>query len=510
MVNIANITEQIKAMPAKNKVMILAVLAIAIASVVLLFAWIQKEDYQLLYSNLGEEDAGLIIQKLKEQKTPYKTSGGGIMVPSNRVYELRIQLASQGLPQGGGVGFEVFDETNLTMTEFVQKLNYKRALQGELSRTIRSLSEVEQCRVHLAIPEKSLFTQSEERPKASVLVKLRQGRRLSQGQVQGMVHLVSSSVNGLNPKDVAIVDSHGEMLTSGTGETIGMTNDQLDYQRNYEKDMENRITGILQPVVGKGHVKAKVTAVIDFTKIEKTEEKFDPDSQVVRSEQKNVEKSITGIIGGVPGISSNLPGKTAPQMGSQQGQMEKKNEAINYEISKVTSRIINSSGEVKRLSAVVLIDGTYIPQQGSKEKKYTSRSEEDIKQFEEMVKKSIGFLPDRGDEVRVVNMPFEVAPQEDLLEPKTEIIPIIITVTKYIVPLLAVVLLFLFVVRPLVKALTGVPLAQQPSLQLPQTTAEIEKRLEVPAKPAKIQVIEWAKKNPKDATNLIKNWIEEE
>ncbi|MEW6569725.1 MAG: flagellar basal-body MS-ring/collar protein FliF [Nitrospirota bacterium] len=505
--DIKNIGEQIKVIPGRKKVMLLALLVVVIASVILLFAWLQKADYQLLYSNVSEEDTGLIIQKLNELKVPYKMSGGNIMVPSNKVYEVRLQLAGQGLPQGGGVGFELFDKTSFTMTDFVQKLNYRRALQGELARTIRSLSEVEQCRVHLAVPEKSLFTREDERPKASVLVKLRQGRRLSHGQVQGIVHLVSSSVEGLDPKDVAVVDSQGEMLTAAVHENLGMTSSQLGYQRNIERDLENRVVNILEPIVGKNKVKAKVTAEIDFTKIEKTEERFDPDSQVARSEQKIIEKTVNGNRGGVPGVSSNLPGKSATPIATFQGQSEKKSETINYEISRITSHIISASGEIKRQSVVVLVDGTYTAQEGSKEKKYIPRSAEEMTQFEDMVKKAVGFREVRGDEVRVSNMPFETVPQEELSESKREIIPLVITGAKYLVPVLVLILLFFFVIKPLVKALTSSPL-QQPHLSLPKTVAEIEKTLEIPGKQG-MDIIEWTKTNPKEATNLIKGWLEE-
>lgn len=509
MVNIAAISEQIKAIPAKKKVMLLAVIALVVTSLILFFAWIQKADYQTLYSNLSEEDAGMIIQKLKDQKVSYKASAGTIMVPSDKVYDVRLQMAGQGLPQGGGVGFELFDKTSFTMTDFVQKLNYRRALQGELSRTIRSVSEVEQCRVHLAIPEQSLFADENQRPKASALVKLKQGRSLSQSQVQGIVHLVASSVEGLDPKDVAVVDSRGEMLTSAAGETLGITSSQREYQRSIERDLENRVVGILEPIVGKGKVKAKISADIDFTKIEKTEERFDPDSQVARSEQKIVEKSVNGNRGGVPGVSSNLPGKPATQTASFQGQSEKKSETINYEISKITSHVINASGEIKRQSVVVLVDGTYTAQQGSQEKKYTPRTTAEITQFEDMVKKAVGFKAERGDEVRVANMPFDITLQEDLAEPKRDLVPFVITLAKYLIPILALGLLFFFVIRPMIKALTSSPLIQRPTIPLPQTVAEIEKAMEITGKPGVDNLIEWTKKNPKEATNLVKGWIEE-
>jgi flagellar M-ring protein FliF len=274
--------------------------------------------------------------------------------------------------------------------------------------------------------------------------------------------------------------------------------------------LETRVLSILEPVVGKGKVKAKIAANLDFTKVEKTEERFDPDSQVIRSEQRNVEKSTNGMTtGGVPGVSSNLPGKTASQTASTQGQSDKKNETINYEISKVTSHIINPSGEIKRLSVVALVDGVYASQEGSKEKKYSPRSEEELKKFEDMVKNAVGFSADRGDEVRVVNMPFEGSPQEELAEPQREIIPVAITLGRYLVPLLAIVLLLLFVVKPLIKVLTAPSPGGNARVALPHTVAEIERALEIAEKPSGDRLIEWTKKNPKEAANLVKNWIQE-
>jgi flagellar M-ring protein FliF len=517
MADIRNVTTSLQSMPPKKLVALVLTAAFALAGLVFLYSWSQKAGYQILYSNLSEEDAGQIIQKLGELKVPYSTSPGGIMVPADRVYELRLQLAGQGLPQGGGVGFELFDKTSFTMTDFVQKLNYRRALQGELSRTIRSLAEVEQCRVHLVVPEKSLFVQKEDRPKASVLVKLRPGRRLSQGQIQGIMHLVASSVEGLDPRNVSVVDSGGEMLTSAADEALTANSGQLDFQRSFEQDLESRVIAILEPVAGKGKVRAKVAASIDFTKIEKTEEKFDPDSQVVRSEQRNVEKSAnqSGGPGGVPGVSSNLPGKTGlVQAGTptHQSSSEKKSETVNYEITKVVSRIVSPSGEVKRLSVVALVDGVYATAQGSNEKKYSPRSEEDLRQFDDMVKKAVGFNAERGDEVKVVNLPFEPLPQEELAEEApgaSSVLPLVQTFSRYLVPLVGGILLFFFVVRPLMRSLTSSPATVPSTVQFPQSVAEIERTLEQKQITDRDQLVEWAKKNPRDATNLIKNWLEE-
>lgn len=504
-----NLIETFKGWPVRNKAIFFFLISLILTALILTFTWFQKVDFQVLYSNLSEEDAGLIIQKLKEMKIPYKAYQGGIMVPADRVHDLRLQLATQGLPQGGGVGFEVFDKTNLAMTDFVQRLNYRRALQGELARTIRSLSEVEQCRVHISVPERSLFSREEDRPKASVLLKLRQGRRLSEGQVQGIVHLVASSVEGLDPKDVTVVDSKGEMLTSVAGDVLGLSNTQLEFQRNYEKELEGKITALLEPVVGKGKARVKVVAAMDFTKVEKTEERYDPESQVVRSEQRIVEKSLSGSSSGVPGVGSNLPGKAPSVTSSLRGQSEKKNETINYEISKITSHIVNNPGEIKRLSAVVLVDGTYTVQEGSKEKKYNPRSEEDLKKIEEMVKRAIGFSQERGDDVKVVNMPFETVLEEELPAPKREIWPLILTIARYAVPLIVVVLLFLFIIRPLLRTLAA-PVKMEPQpVGLPKTVAEIERSLEIPQMSQKEMIIEWAKKNPEEAAGLIKSWIKE-
>lgn len=502
--------EQIRLMSFRQKAVLLSVAVLSFASFIFFFLWFQGADYQALYGNLSEEDAGMIIQKLKEQKVPYKVVGSVISVPADKVYDLRLTLASQGLPQGGAAGFELFDKTSFSTTDFVQKLNYRRALQGELGRTIKSLSEVEQCRVHLAVPERSLFMREEDRPKASVLVKLKPGRKLTQGQVQGIVHLVSSSVEGLSPKDVAVVDNQGEMLTSARDDSTGLTSSQMEYQRALEKDIETRVISILDPVVGKEKVRAKVAAMIDFSRVEKTEERFDPDSQVVRSELRNNERTTNGSTSGVPGVASNLPGKTLAQGGSSQGQSERKNETINYEISKVTSHVVHHPGEIRRLTVAVLVDGTVTGSAGSKERQYKPRSEEDLKNFEEMVKKAIGFSSERGDEVRVVNMPFEGVVQDDLAAPKTEILPIVLTIMKYLVPLLAVVLLWALLLKPMLKIAAAPRSGAETSLSLPQTIAELERVMELPDMSSRARVLEWAKKHPKEAAHLIKGWIKEE
>ncbi|HMK64910.1 MAG TPA: flagellar basal-body MS-ring/collar protein FliF, partial [Thermodesulfobacteriota bacterium] len=265
------IIENIASWPTKKKISALILIGGTIISLLLVFSWAQRPTYQTLFSNVGEADSGMIIQKLKEMKVPYQVEGTGILVPSDKVYELRLQLAAQGLPQGGGVGFEIFDKTNFGTSDFVQKLNFRRAIQGELSRTIQSLSEIETCRVHLAVPERSVFVEKESKASASVMVKLKPGRTLAQSQVQGIVHLVSSSVEGLSPEEVTVIDNRGGMLTRPTQEgSANLNNNQLELQRSYEKEIESRVVNILEPITGRNKVRAKVFASLDFTKTEKT------------------------------------------------------------------------------------------------------------------------------------------------------------------------------------------------------------------------------------------------
>jgi flagellar M-ring protein FliF len=507
-----NMLDAVKEWPVRKQAIAVAVTVASIALVVLAFSWSQKEDYQILFTNLSETDSGQIAQKLKEMKVPYRAEAGGIYVPSDKVYDVRLQLASQGLPQGGGIGFEIFDKTSFGTTEFVQKLNYKRALQGELARTIMAMGAVEQCRVHLAIPERSLFAREgeEERPTSSVLVRLRQGKNLSPTQVEGIVHLVASSVEGLDSKDVTVVDTKGNVLSKSSGDVAGMNSSQFEFQGSYAKDLEARIASILEPVVGKGKVRAKVSAEIDMSRVETTEEKFDPESQVVRSEQKQTEKSSTVGASGVPGVSSNLPGKKTAASTPSQGASEKQSQTVNYEITKVVSRTVNTPGLVKKITAAVLVDGTYVAQQGSKEMKYVPRQEEELRRYAELVKETIGFTESRGDQVKVVNMPFEVASGEELAPAKPRYLEMAAPFARYAVPLVAVILLVLLVLRPLVQSLS-VPGAAAPAYRGTISNAAAEIAGQAPGVqrelPVREQVTEWARKNPQDAANVIKSWM---
>jgi flagellar M-ring protein FliF len=526
-----NILEQLNSLPTGKKVAALAVLVLSIAGMLLLFSWLQKADYQVLYSNLSEGDAGKIVQELRAKKIPYELGAGGtILVPIDSVYNLRLQLAAEGLPQGSGVGFEIFDKTSITTSEFIQKINYRRALEGELSRTIQSLSEVKRCRVHLVIPKRTIYAWQENEPQtsAAVLLSLTPGRTISNTQAEGIRLLVSSSVEGLNPNSITIMDNKGNLLTKPSDDNaISLSSGQMEHEQSFEKNIATKILAILEPVVGKGKVKAKVSASFDFTRSEKTEERFDPEGAVIKSEQKSTEKSTTGGTGGIPGGAANLPGAGTQQRGSSRGESQKSDEVINYETTKTITRVITSPTTLDRISVATIIDGITAAQQGTVKdpEKYTLRSEDSIKYYEDLVKKAIGFSSERGDEITVIVMPFEETLIEEIPEAETNYTPIIITLIKYLVALAIAVLFLLFIAKPLIKSIT-VPAPQeipQPGtqtppvqgiegLEMPQLEGQEVPGLEMPQEETAMNqnnLIEWANNNPQQAAGVVKNWLEE-
>jgi flagellar M-ring protein FliF len=524
----AELQNRLAAMPMSRKITALIGIAGALAVVAVLFLWANQPTYTVLYSNLSPEDAGMVVQKLKEMKIPYEVSGPDtILVPDERVYELRLQMAGQGLPQGGAVGFELFDRNNLGMSDFVQKLNYRRALEGELSRTIGQVSEVQQARVHLMIPERTLFTDKKETSSASVVLKLAGGRVLSEGQVHGIVHLVASSVEGLDPRNVTVVDTHGNMLSKASDTSFGaqLSNFQAQYQKSLEKEMEGRIQSMLERAVGTGKVVARVSTLLDFKQVETTEEKYDPESAVVRSEQRVQENTSgsTSASGGVPGVLSNVPaaGAENPQTASGKGtssQSKRNSETVNYDISKSVSRIIEPIGTVQRLSVAVLIDGTYSAGGSGNEAApvYAPRSQEEMQKYEEIVKKAVGYNAERGDQVEVVNIPFETnVPSEEPVpaEASDPSWAFLMPFVKYGVTGLATILVFLFIVKPLMKTLTAPSGLRFPS-GLPAGdlygnlerggAGQLGREAEI-----REQVLRLARENPQQTAKVIKAWISE-
>ncbi|BCB96474.1 flagellar M-ring protein [Dissulfurispira thermophila] len=499
--------ELIKSWPLKRKIALVSAIFLSFALMVGIVLWTERVDYQVLYSNLSQEDAGQVIAKLKEMKIPYKVEGNVIYVPSNRVYELRLELAAQGIPSGGGVGFEIFDKTQIGVTEFVQRLNYIRAIQGELTRTIRQLAEVDQARVHIAIPEKTIFTEKEDKPTASVVLKLKPGRVLSQGQIGGIVHLVSSSVEGMQPQNVTIIDNMGNLLSKPVDTTDEIVDSKkIEYQKAVDKDYESKLQSMLEGIIGRGKAIVRVSTKIDFTQVERTEEKFDPDTIAVRNEQRTQEKSVGATQGGIPGVLSNQPGQQPTTATGSPSTAQKQSENLNYEVSRSVSKIIQPRGEVKSVSVAVLIDGTY---KKEKDKKvYVPRTEEDMKKYREIVMAAIGYNKDRGDQVIVENVPFEVA-IEELPPEKIDFVRLALSLLKYIIPLIVIVLLIFFVIKPVIETLK-VPVIKKVPEEIMPTTPPVEAVPEAaPEEVMKEEVAEIIKKEPRRAAMILKEWLSE-
>ena len=374
--------------------------------------WARTPDYAVAFRNLEESEAGVIVEKLQEQAIPYKLgSGGAILVPRASVYDVRLSMAKEGLPKGGTVGFELFDGASLGMTEFSQSVNYRRALEGELARTIGSLDLVKQARVHLVLPEKSLYASQQVNPTASIVVELAPGASLSQEHIRSIRYLVAASVEGLNPDSLTIVDTSGSTLATGAGEgaaheiAIERTSQQMRAQRSYEQAMEAELQGMLEQLVGPARVIVKTSVEMDWNQIETVEETYSPgagtDQAVLRSSHETYE-GYSGTLpatGGIPGTASNLP----PDMGSATvtttlqegsgGAYQKQDILRNYEVSRVESRTSSAPGKIQRVSVSVLLDSIEDPQQIA-----------DIKQA---VEAAVGLDAERGDVISVKSLPFD-------------------------------------------------------------------------------------------------------
>jgi flagellar M-ring protein FliF len=495
----------------------------------LLMAWTGRADFQPLYSNLAVEDAGIILSKLKEQKIPYRISGNGntILIPQEHIHEMRMRLASEGLPQGGNIGFEVFDNTKLGMTEFAQNVNYQRALQGELARTINKFSEVLSSRVHIVMPEKSLFIEDEEPATASVVLKLRPGKWLNQLQVNGIVHLVSSSVPRLSTENVTVVDSNGKLLTDAKEQSSfgTLSSDQLEYQQKVERTLENRIKTMLEKALGPDKAIVRLSCALNFKRQEKTEERFYPDNRVVRSEQLFNEKSSEPetIPEGVPGIRSNLPQTDQENIigaATVNTTFEKQDRTVNYEIGKVTSRIFEPVGEIQRISVAVLVDGTYKAIQnadGKIEQNYIPRTAEEMQKLENICKRAVNFDAARGDKVEVVNIPFETnqfvdTEASDPAQGWLTRLKAYQSYFKYAFFGLFLFFSFVFVVKPLVRWLTDQSLADMELVrQLPKTVGELESEYEGGPKHLTFtdQVSELVSTDNEASVGVMRDWLKE-
>ena len=508
--------------PLKRKVALGAVTILSLGLFALLIVQARIADYQLLYANLSEADAGSVVTWLKAQKIPYQLKNGGrnIWIGADKIYETRLSLAANGLPSGGGVGFEVFDKQSFALTDYVQKVNYTRALQGELARTITSLAPVETTRVHLALPEKRLFKNQQKNPTASVIITLAPGRKLEPDQVQGIIHLVAGSVTGLIPENVKVIDSNGMVLEGEKKKDKEnlLSTDMLAFQQDVEHRMEMRAQDLLDTIMGKNKAMVRVTAELDFSKVEKTQELFDAEEPVIRSEQLNQETSGGQTSGGIPGVQSNLQGNTGG-LTSNLPPVNKTSRVTNYEISKTISKITNPVGSIKSLSVSILVADRTITEDDGETTTSVPLTDDELQSIESMVSSALGIDKKRGDQVNIVSMPFSESPEDALLSEKmpTNLIYEYLPVLKIVLVALCALLFYFLLVRPIIKTMKGEVTEHY------KTVEELEReRNELLTKKQQEEQIPTVTEedfitdlrnevmhNPAPTAYIIKNWIQE-
>ncbi|OLD71098.1 MAG: flagellar M-ring protein FliF [Acidobacteria bacterium 13_1_40CM_2_56_11] len=528
------------------------------AAMVLILLWVlvyfvNRVEYQTLYADLDPQEAQGIIQKLQELKVPYELEPDGrtVKVTADKIAEVRIQLASQGLPESGRIGFEIFDRTNFGLTNFQEQVNYQRALEGELARSIMTLAEVEAARVHLVLAKESLFQSSDEQTKASVILKLKNGHSLPGAAAQGIVNMVASAVKGLMPEKVVLVDYRGKILSRNGGPESGLSAQQLDARQRVETELAGKIVQILEPAVGQGKIRPQVSIVMNFEQVEETVEQYDPQHSVIRSEQKQQERQPkTERVGGIPGSpstpSNNPAGAPAAQADqsadSTNSDFVKQNETINYEVSKAVRHVVNPVGKIERVSVAVVIDNHTKVTTGSDGEEQTSqepRTPEEMKKYRDLVTAAIGFNPDRGDQLTVENISFqgetELIEKPGFIEKRG---PTIMMFLRYLIIPVVFIILYLLFLRPVQKSVfanwaTTAPTARNSplvpaNLQTPMTVKQFEAQLSGASShgnadgdsmplptPNKIdmirkRVVEHAQSDPEAVARLVRTWLADE
>jgi flagellar M-ring protein FliF len=548
----------------------------AAGALVLVMVWLatflaNRIDYQMVFSDLEATEAQSIVQKLQELKVDYKlsTDGRSISVASEKASEVRIQLASQGLPSSGRIGFEIFDQTNFGLTNFQEQVNYQRALEGELARSIMTLNEVEAARVHLVLPKESLFQSAEDQTKASVILKLKSGRNLGETAVQGIVNVVASSVKGLTPERITLIDYRGKVLARPEAEGA-LTGPQSDERQQLENEMTMKIVQILEPAVGQGKVRPQVSVSMSFQQVEETTERYDPQSSVIRSQQKSEERSPfnqvnNNVAMGIPGPKGQQ-GAKPPAAGAApppaapvtpETYVAKQNETTSYEVSKAVRHTVEPVGKLNRVSVAVIIDNhskTTTGPDGKTQVTSEPRSAEEMKKYRDIVSATVGFNPERGDKLTVENMSFAddsaFVHEPTLLEKQG---PLILTALRYLIIPIAFILIYLLFLRPVKKIVfatlspapaaapvaggpqmvKALPPANFPRVQTPMTVKQLEAQLagvELPRDeyantpereilplpgPSKMEVIrdrviEHASHDPETVARLVRVWLNDE
>lgn len=437
----------------QNPKMLLLIGGVIVTAIIMMaLLWLKEDKYGVLFSNVSNQDGGEIVSQLEKMNIAYQFSAGGsaILIPENKVYDTRLRLAQQGLPKGGAVGFELLDKERFGMSQFTEQVNYQRALEGELSRTISTINSIESARVHLAMPKPSLFVRERKQPTASVTLSLYAGRSLSQGQIDAIIHLIASSVPEMVEDKVTIIDQHGHLLTNEQNRNILLNATQIDFAERIEKRIRDRIVKLVGAVVGNNNVNVQVTADIDFSRQESTMERFDPNSdianQTIRSKHQteNLQSGNVKGVGGVPGALSNQPvpiasapideaqneNKTTEQTDNQK-YSQQRDDTLNFEVNRHIVHSQIPEGRIKRLSVAVLVNYQAIekavqsPEDSDDVEEfdesdnptstmdYQRLDEEVLNNIEALARQAMGYSSERGDTLTVANLKFTQQPTVD-------------------------------------------------------------------------------------------------
>lgn len=397
-----------------QKVSFAALSVVLVIGFFLLMSWASRPQYAVLFSNLTPKDAGRIVEELKTAKVLYKVESAGstIMVPENVVYEERMRFANLGIPMEGIVGYELFDQTKLGMTDFVQKLNYHRALEGELARTLTSINEIIQARVHIVIPKPALFEEDKKPTTASVTLRSKGGVSLDREQVRGIAFLVSSSVEGLTPENITIIDSRGNVLSSelGKDKAVALSASQHELQQQVELYLEEKAQSILKEALGSQKSIVRISADLNFDRIESTSEEFDPESQVIRSEEVSTKSASGSSNNPQPPVEANIAATSNTQEDGE-------STVTNYEISNTIKHVVSAMGNIKRLTVAVLVDGEYREVEaegGEPVLEFMERSDAELNTLAAIVRNAVGFSGARGDQISVSCLPFDTSRQREI------------------------------------------------------------------------------------------------
>ena len=519
-----------------RKILLMLGVAAVVAVMAAVWMWGQQPDYRVLFSNFSDRDGGAIVAELEKMNIPYKYAEGGaaVLVPADRVYDARLKLASQGLPKGGNVGFELMENQKLGSSQFIEQVNFQRAMEGELARSIESVSAVQAARVHLAMPKDSIFVSEQKTPTASVLLNLHPGRVLDPQQVSAIVHLVASSVPELLPKNVTIVDQNGNLLsdTSKTASATGMDPSQIKYVQDLQQSVVKRIESIISPMVGSENVRAEATADVDFSHSERAVESYKPnqtpDAITIRSQQTS--ESLNGATNpsGVPGALTNQPPAPATAPITVAGQTTKaavpvapgtntrKDATYNYEVDKTIQYVQQGSGGLKRLSVGVVVNyRKTLDKAGKVSMKPLTAAE--TTQITNLVKEAMGYNQARGDTLNVVNSPFASVEPETIPEvpmwKQPDNLQFAMQTGKYLLMAAALLLLYLRVLKPMLKKIAETPALPAPVhhahhvvqgtngelIELPDVHRNYQDNL--------TRAQKLANEDPRVVANIVKTWV---